>query len=222
MPNDMHGAIVPKSDQLNSDDLIDGPRTIKITRVAIKAAPEQPVSVFYEGDGGKPYKPSKGMCRLMVHAWGADSAKYAGRSMTLFREPTVKWGGLEVGGIRISHMSHIEEKMTVALTMSKGSRKPVVVKPLSVSDTKPSPSTQEPASAPPDAPTNPSDPTATPGSAGEIAARKKAADAYNNASMAVRAEFDKVKTTPIAQMSMNQAMKAAAFIQAGIDREAAE
>jgi len=66
----------------------------------------------------------------MVTAWGADSKKYIGRSMTLYRDPSVKWGGMEVGGIRISHMSDIDSAITLALTMTKSNRKPYTVKPL--------------------------------------------------------------------------------------------
>lgn len=127
--NDMTKVIVPRSDQLNSDDLIIGPRTITITGVTIRSG-EQPVSISFDGDDGKPYKPCKGMCRVMVNAWGGDSKQYVGRSMTLFREPTVKWGGLEVGGIQISHMTDIKAPLTMALTATRGSRKPFTVKPL--------------------------------------------------------------------------------------------
>ncbi len=128
--SDMSAAIVPKSDQLNSDDLIAGPITIKITDVTVRGGQEQPVSIHYEGDKGKPYKPCKSMSRVLVANWGADAKKYIGRSLSLYREPSVKWAGMEVGGIRISHMSDIDSAMTMALTATKGSRKPFTVKPL--------------------------------------------------------------------------------------------
>lgn len=128
--SDMASVIVPKSDQTNADDFLSGPRTIKITGVTIRGGQEQPISVSYDGDNGKPYKPCKSMCRLMVSAWGADSKQYVGRSMTLYRDATVRWAGLEVGGIRVSHMSDIERPLTVALTMTKQNRKPFTVKPL--------------------------------------------------------------------------------------------
>lgn len=131
---DMSSVIVPKSDQLNSDDLIAGPITIKITGVSIKSG-EQPVAISYEGDNGKPYKCCKSMARIMVAAWGADASKYVGRSLTLFRDPKVKWAGLEVGGIRISHMSHISDDMTMALTVTRQNRKPYTVKPLPTTTT---------------------------------------------------------------------------------------
>ena len=128
--SDMRKTIIPKSDQLNADDLLTGPITVKITDVTVRGGQEQPVSVSYEGDNGKPYKPCKSMCRVMVSAWGADSSKYTGRSMTLFCDPKVKWGGMEVGGIRISHMSDIDENMTMALTVTRANKKPFTVRPI--------------------------------------------------------------------------------------------
>ena len=128
---DLSKTIIPKSDQMNSDDLISGPVTVTITKVAAnEGTAEQPISIFYEGDGGKPYKPCKSMRRVMVQIWGSDGSKYPGRSMTLYRDPTVKWGGLEVGGIRISHMTDIDSQVTMALTATKSQRKPYIVKPL--------------------------------------------------------------------------------------------
>lgn len=129
---DMSKVIEARSDQLNSDDLISGEMTIKITGVTVKGGQEQPVSISFEGDNGKPYKACKSMCRVMVAAWGPDSSKYVGRSMTLYRDPAVKWGGMAVGGIRISHMSHIDENMTMALTVTRANKKPYTVKVLSV------------------------------------------------------------------------------------------
>jgi len=132
--NDMSQAIVPKSDQLNSDDLIAGPITITVTDVKIRPGTEQPVAISFEGDNGKPWKPCKSMSRVLVMTWGADAKKYTGRSLTLYRDPSVKWGGMEVGGIRISHLSHMETAATLVLTATKGSRKPYTVKPLATSN----------------------------------------------------------------------------------------
>lgn len=132
--SDMRQAIIPKSDQLNADDLIAGPMTIRITGVTIKSG-EQPVSIHFEGDNGKPYKCCKSMARILVSAWGADSKKYVGRSLTLYRDPAVKWAGLEVGGIRISHMSDIADDMTMALTVTRANKKPFTVRPLKQSAT---------------------------------------------------------------------------------------
>ena len=128
---DMTPTIIPKSDQINSDDLIAGPRTITVTRVtANESTPEQPVNVFFDGDNGKPFRPCKSMRRVMVSVWGADAAQYAGRAMTIYRDPEVMWGGMKVGGIRISHMSHIDRDQVLVLTASKSNRKPCTIKPL--------------------------------------------------------------------------------------------
>ncbi len=130
MTSDMRLVIVPKSDQQNADDFLGGSRTVTITRVEIRPGTEQPVSVFFEGDNGKPYKPCKSMNRVMVTIWGADAKEYVGKSMTLYNDPSVKWGGMMVGGIRISHMSDLTEKREMALTATKGQRKIHVVHPL--------------------------------------------------------------------------------------------
>jgi hypothetical protein len=121
-----------KSDQLNSDDLIGGPRTITITGVGANEGGEQPINVFFEGDGGKPFRPCKGVRRVMMAIWGNDGSTYAGKSMTIWRDPGVTWGGMAVGGIRISHMSHMERDTTLAITESKKKRTPLTVRMLKV------------------------------------------------------------------------------------------
>jgi hypothetical protein len=130
---DMTSTIAPKSDQLNYDDLIGDRRiTITITGVRGNAEADQPVSVFYDGDNGKPYKPCKSMRRVMVAAWGPDAHQYQGRSLTLYGDPEVKFGGIKVGGIRISHMTHIDRDMMIPLTVAKARRTPYVIKALKV------------------------------------------------------------------------------------------
>nr|MBX2835055.1 hypothetical protein [Micavibrio sp.] len=69
---DISHTIVPKSMQLNADDLISEPKTITITQVRVKDNPDQPVAISYQGDNGKPYYPCKSMRRVMVRAWGKD------------------------------------------------------------------------------------------------------------------------------------------------------
>jgi hypothetical protein len=127
--NDMSQVIIPKSDQWNADDFIAGPQTFTIAEVRISAGSEQPVSIVLVGTP-KFYRPCKSMSRVLVQAWGPDASKYVGRSLTLYRDPTVKWAGMEIGGIRISHMSHIDGAKQMMLTATKGSRKPFKVLPL--------------------------------------------------------------------------------------------
>ena len=132
---DMLKAVMPKSDQLNSDSLIGGQtRTITITKVEVVKG-EQPTIIHYDGENGRPYKPCKSMARVLIHCWGSDGSKYIGRSMMLYCDPTVRYGGMEVGGIRISHLSHIDQEATMLLTSTRSNRKPYTVKPLVVIET---------------------------------------------------------------------------------------
>lgn len=126
---DISQTVEPKSDQQNFDDYIAGPKVVTISEVK-KGNTEQPVEVHLVEFPGRPFKPSKSMRRVMVAVWGPDSKTYAGRSMRLYGDPSVKFGGQEVGGIRISHMSHIAEPASVNLTVSRGKRAPFTVEPL--------------------------------------------------------------------------------------------
>ena len=126
---DMAQFVEAKSDQLNADDLIGAPRTITVTRV-VGCDGDQPIAIFYEGDNGKPFKPCKTMRRVLLAVWGRNAADYVGRSMTLYRDDSVTFGGLNVGGIRISHMSHIDKKTVVVVMKTKGKKAGIEVQPL--------------------------------------------------------------------------------------------
>jgi hypothetical protein len=126
---DITATLAPKSDQLNCDDLIAGPRTITITQVSAGSV-EQPVAIAFEGDNNKPWYPCLSMRRVLVAAWGADSSQYIGRRVTLFRDPAVTYGGIQVGGIRVSHLSHLDGPLSIALTVTRQKRKLYRVQPL--------------------------------------------------------------------------------------------
>lgn len=126
---DMSRFVEAKSDQLNADDLIGAPRTITVRKVTGNDG-DQPVSIFYEGDNNKPFKPCKTMRRVLLGVWGRNAADYVGRSMTLYRDDAVTFGGLNVGGIRISHMSHIDKKTVVVVMKTKGKKAGIEISPL--------------------------------------------------------------------------------------------
>lgn len=130
---DMSRFVESKSDQLNSDDLLGGPRTITVTRVTGSDG-DQPVSIHYEGDNGKPFKPCKTMRRVLLAVWGRNAADYVGRSMTIYRDDSVTFGGLAVGGIRISHMTNIDKKTVVVVMKTKGKKAGIEILPLVQSD----------------------------------------------------------------------------------------
>lgn len=126
----MMKAIEPKSDQINADDLIGGDMVITITNVRVTDG-EQPVEISFEGSK-KFYRPCKSMARVLVSAWGADPSVYVGRSLKLYRDQNVTWGGMKVGGIRISEMSDLGDRpVTFALTAKRGQRTPTIIRPLS-------------------------------------------------------------------------------------------
>ncbi|GBR60807.1 hypothetical protein AA18889_2477 [Acetobacter senegalensis DSM 18889] len=139
---DLSKTIIAKSDQLNADDLLGGPITITIEDVKQGNA-DQPIAVFYKGCNGKPWYPCKSMRRVLVAIWGNDGKTYAGKSCTLYRDPEVKFGGIKVGGIRVSHMSNIDENVALGLQVTRGSKKLYTVKPLRIEKPQPPADLQE-------------------------------------------------------------------------------
>ena len=126
---DIASTTAPRSDQQNFDDYVAGPKTLTISEVRAGTA-EQPVEIHLVEYPGRPYKPSKSMRRVLVQAWGSDGATYAGRRITLYGDPEVTFGRDKVGGIKISHLSHITKPVQIALTVTRGKRAPFIVKPL--------------------------------------------------------------------------------------------
>lgn len=129
---DMNDTIVPKSDQMNADEFMppgpDGARDFTITEVLISDA-EQPVWIYF-AEHAQPWKPALTVRRLLVLGWGPDQTAYVGRRVRLFNDPSIKWAGKAVGGIRMSHMSHIRKRITANLSETKGKRAPHVIEPL--------------------------------------------------------------------------------------------
>ena len=126
---DLSQSIVPKSDQINAEDLLTGPRTFTIEKV-VEGSVEQPVNIHLTELPGRPYRPSKSMLRVLVSAWGPEASAYTGRRLTLFRNPEIRFGGSAVGGIEVSHLSNLPKRLTVSLMVTRGKRKPFSVDPL--------------------------------------------------------------------------------------------
>lgn len=131
---DLRSTIVPKSDQLNADQLVGGPMTITVSRVSA-ASGDQPVTINYEGDGGRPFKPCLTMRKVLVLAWGHDGTKWPGKSIRVYNDPAVRFGKDEVGGVRISHLSHIPADINVRLAATKGKKALYEIKKLADGDT---------------------------------------------------------------------------------------
>ncbi len=119
---DIGFALEAKSDQLNFDDIADTEVVVTVSDVQVRNG-DQPVWVYFHGCNNRPWKPSKGMLRILATAWGRNSGDWVGRSAKLYGDKTVKWAGKEIGGIRIRALSHIRENgLSCMLTVARGKR----------------------------------------------------------------------------------------------------
>lgn len=120
--------IIPKSEQLNADDLIAGPITVTVEGVKRSSSPDQPIDILISGH--RPFRPCKSMRRVLISVWGDKGSEWIGQSMTLYRDETVKYGGVAVGGIRISHVTGIDKRRDLMLTSTRSKREMYTVNPL--------------------------------------------------------------------------------------------
>lgn len=135
---DVTKVIQAKSDQLNADDIVGGPITIKVTDVDVRGG-DQPIQIFYEDDGGRPWRPCKTAARCLAAIWGANAANWVGLSCTLYNDPTVTWAGAQVGGIRVSHMEGLDKPRVLQLAKTRGKKGAVTIQPLEVTPQAPAP-----------------------------------------------------------------------------------
>ncbi|MDN0106692.1 hypothetical protein QVN76_07275 [Yersinia rochesterensis] len=132
---DLSRTIIPKSDQLNFEDVQSSSITALIKSVRAGNS-EQPVFIDLDGYDGRPYKPSKSMRRVLIGGWGNDGHSWVGKTLTLIGDSTVKFGGVAVGGIKVSAMSDINSDLSLMLTTSRGKRSEHRVKKLEVKPVK--------------------------------------------------------------------------------------
>lgn len=132
---DLSRTIIPKSDQLNFEDVQSSSITAVIKSVRAGNS-EQPVFIDLDGYDGRPYKPSKSMRRVLIGGWGNDGHSWVGKTLTLIGDSTVKFGGVAVGGIKVLAMSDIPSDFSLMLTTSRGKRSEHRVKKLEVKPVK--------------------------------------------------------------------------------------
>lgn len=126
MPDISH-TIIAKSDQLNAGDLAQ-PIVVEVRSVRV-TRDEQPVVVEIDGDH-RPWKPCKGMRRLLAKCWGTNTDTWTGHRVELYNDPNVTWAGERVGGIRVSAISGIDSPMRYVMRTSKKGTTSYDVKPL--------------------------------------------------------------------------------------------
>ena len=132
-PMTLRDTIIPKSDQLNYDDVASAPMTVRVNGLA-QGSDEQPVVIRIADDATgaalRDFKPCKSMRRVLIALWGDKGKAWIGNRMTIVGDASVVFGGQRVGGIRISHVSGIDAPQTIMLAVSRGKRSEYVVKPL--------------------------------------------------------------------------------------------
>lgn len=126
---DLSETIAPDSQQLDAIDLV-APRTFTITQVS-KGNPDQPVNISL-AEFPRAWRPGKTVRRILVKIWGPDASTYVGRRVTLFNDESVTFGGVATGGVRISHMSHIDKPVTLTLPAARGKYQRYQIDPLPV------------------------------------------------------------------------------------------
>ena len=126
---DISDSLAANSAQQNYDEFLAGPKTVTVSEVK-KGTAEQPVEVHLVEFPGKPFKPAKTVRRLLAKVWGTDASAWAGRRLTIYGDPEVRYAGKAVGGLRVSHVSHIDKPVEVLLTESRGKKRSHTVQPL--------------------------------------------------------------------------------------------
>ena len=125
----LRDTITPKSEQLNYDDVIGITPIVTVTKVTAEIG-DQPVSIHLKEYQGRPFKPCKSMRRVLIFAWGDKGSDWIGRKMQIYGDSDVKFGGVKVGGIRISHLTNISGQLNMSLTTTRAKRAPFVVSEL--------------------------------------------------------------------------------------------
>jgi hypothetical protein len=133
---DISKALVAKSDQLNASDLSGAPIVATIEAVRQGDA-TKPVIVDLVGMKGRPWKPSKGMLRVIAHAWGVESDAWVGRLVKLVNNPEVIYAGENVCGVEVIAMSHIAADFTIPVRISQKKVKQHTVTVLAEPQTEP-------------------------------------------------------------------------------------
>ena len=118
-----------RTDQWNAEDFLGGPRTFTIAAVKEGKAEQKYDIELVEGEG-RVWRPPLTVLRLLIAAWSNDATQWVGKQVTLYLDPTIRFGRDVVGGIRVSHVNNIDKPLTVNLTVTRGKRAPFTVQPL--------------------------------------------------------------------------------------------
>lgn len=124
----------PRSDQLNGDDFSGG-RTATVTITGVKEGATELAlyDISLAEVERRVWRPPPTVLRILMEAWGDDSEVWIGRKVTLYRDDSVRVGKDVMGGIRVSHASHLptgDKPFSGRVTATRGRKSPFTLYPL--------------------------------------------------------------------------------------------
>lgn len=118
---DISRVIAPDSDEMVAADLIGSPpKVFTIAEVTEATRDGKTVANIVLDGFPRPWRPGKGMSRVMADNWGAETRSWIGRQVELYGDPEVYFGKEKTGGVRISRLSHITTRKTTRINPRGG------------------------------------------------------------------------------------------------------
>lgn len=129
---DISQLITPDSDEMVAADLIGSPPqvfTIAEVTETVREKGKRVANIRLEGFP-RPWRPGKGMSRVMADNWGRETQGWIGKQVELYGDPDVFFGAEKTGGVRISRLSHISAPKTTRINPRSGRNSSWTVQPL--------------------------------------------------------------------------------------------
>lgn len=142
---DISQLIAPDSDEMVAADLIGSPPqvfTIVEVTETVREKGKRVANIRLEGFP-RPWRPGKGMSRVMADNWGRETQGWIGRQVELYGDPDVYFGPEKTGGVRISRLSGISAPRVTRVNPRGGSNATWTVKPLPTAAPTPEPTPQD-------------------------------------------------------------------------------
>lgn len=128
---DISPVIAPDSDEMVAADLIGSPpKTFTIAEVTEAHRDGKTVANIRLEGFPRPWRPGKGMSRVMADNWGVETQGWIGRRVELYGDPDVYFGKEKTGGVRISRLSHIKSRHSTRINPRGGKNASWTVDPL--------------------------------------------------------------------------------------------
>lgn len=135
---DISHVIAPDSDEMVAADLIGSPpKVFTIAEVTEASRDGKTVANIRLEGFPRPWRPGKGMSRVMADNWGVETQGWIGRRVELYGDPDVYFGKEKTGGVRISRLSHIAKPKTTRINPRGGKNGSWTVDPLPDAPTPP-------------------------------------------------------------------------------------